>query len=375
MTVHNHLGFANNPHVRHAFFPALPSHHSQQWSAGDGAAAADASTGARLSPAVAVLDRLYSASCLRACQLQVAAVNGGQAPPGASAVAAAAADNAARLGQLGIGASDINAHTVIYPSECVAEELDAGWLLQASRFSMLAGQRATFVALPATASDRHGAEPDPNFDVSPAQRRVYHVDTLHVPKVLLAGDADRQCGEAARQVDTDNNVENAQVDNSLSNGLADAQVRNEEDETQPPESSALARHANGEGSQVGDGVAEHRAGRTFTGANCIPHVAVAGCAKCATTTLHAWMATHPNIVRPWQKEPNYDFAPGDVTGAQAYRANLAFGNRGLAPDDNRRRLTIDGSTHMFWNLTHVRNLRRFCPSTKVIVVVCDPVAR
>jgi hypothetical protein len=37
--------------------------------------------------------------------------------------------------------------------------------------------------------------------------------------------------------------------------------------------------------------------------------------------------------------------------------------------------TLDGSTHLAWNMTHLRNLKKFCPSTKIAVLTCDPVKR
>ena len=267
---------------------------------------------------------------------------------------------AKRYATLGVGAGDASQHTVIYPEACQPQELDASWLLQASFFSVLTRQRAVFIALPSAKTDRHaqaqassqsGAEgSDPVFDVSDAQQHAFLAETLHVPPRLYKDSSIMEVctpggGGGGRPGTTvlaaDEDILAREASREASPSRADAQ----RDVAQP----------------------DH--------APCDPQIAVAGCAKCATTTLHSWLATHPNIVRPWQKEPNYDFAPGDTSSANAYLADLRFGNRNLQRGDTRRRLTIDGSTHLLWNMTHVTNLRRFCPSVKTIVVVCDPVSR
>ena len=39
------------------------------------------------------------------------------------------------------------------------------------------------------------------------------------------------------------------------------------------------------------------------------------------------------------------------------------------------RLTIDASTHLFWNMTHVKNLWKRNPHAKLIAVACEPTER
>lgn len=312
-----------------------------------------------LSPAVTVLDRLYSASCLRASQVQVAMMHSAENAP--IAVRRESERAAKRYATLGVSASDASQHTVIYPGACQPQELDASWLLQASSFSVLTRQRGVFIALPSAKTDRHaqaqtssqsGTEgPDPVFDVSDAQQHAFLAETLHVPQRLYKDSSIMEMctpGGGGRP----RTPAPAADEDTLADDASPSRVGNANAEGDAQKAVAQPDHA-----------------------PCDPQIAVAGCAKCATTTLHSWLTTHPNIVRPWQKEPNYDFAPGDTSSANAYLADLRFGNRNLQSGDTRRRLTIDGSTHLLWNMTHVTNLRRFCPSVKTIVVVCDPVSR
>ena len=86
---------------------------------------------------------------------------------------------------------------------------------------------------------------------------------------------------------------------------------------------------------------------------CAPHGALAGYAKCATSTLQygrwrggqgagpcgltrvgvhygvgsAWLLLHPEIVVPWSKEPNYDFADRASAGGQKYLQALFYGQQ------------------------------------------------
>eukprot|EP00043_Microstomoeca_roanoka_P019766 m.229535 g.229535 ORF g.229535 m.229535 type:complete len:636 (+) comp17053_c0_seq10:94-2001(+) len=111
----------------------------------------------------------------------------------------------------------------------------------------------------------------------------------------------------------------------------------------------------------------------------VPHIALGGFAKCATTTLYEWLIRHPNIMEPWTKEPNFDFASYETAVGQAYLDQLLYGQRhGTEPligPNNTPMLSIDASTHLLWNMTHVTNLKQRNPNAKIIAVACHPTER
>ena len=101
---------------------------------------------------------------------------------------------------------------------------------------------------------------------------------------------------------------------------------------------------------------------------CAPHVVIAGVPKCATTAIHDILTTHPSFSAPLIKEPNYNF---NITSGPAYKEYIEQ----LGATASSKKLTIDSSTHYLWNISNMAALHKFCPTTKVIVVLCDPVRR
>eukprot|EP01147_Barroeca_monosierra_P008007 gene8007-728_t len=114
----------------------------------------------------------------------------------------------------------------------------------------------------------------------------------------------------------------------------------------------------------------------------IPHIVVGGFAKCATTTLFRWLTSHPYILKPWIKEPNFDFHSYETPAGKTYLQQLWYEqqrqqqHRDISlPSVKVKKLTIDASTHLLWNMTHVTNLYKRNPSAKLIAIVCDPIHR
>ena len=110
--------------------------------------------------------------------------------------------------------------------------------------------------------------------------------------------------------------------------------------------------------------------QTSASSLCHPSIALIGAAKCGTTALHDKLVTHPAIRRPVEKEPHFDFMHHTASEQEAYIDQL----HGEVDDDDGR-LTIDSSTHYLWNDTNLRALKMFCPSVRVVAVLCEPVKR
>eukprot|EP00045_Choanoeca_perplexa_P011227 m.117957 g.117957 ORF g.117957 m.117957 type:complete len:518 (+) comp15556_c0_seq13:186-1739(+) len=268
------------------------------------------------SPALLAIHRTLSVPCIRSAQL---------------AVTRGVADNSgSRTGSDRTGSTALNAvHTRAFkpPSSCYLTRLDANMLrqLSASHHTM---SNSPVVSLPLPAdptiqNDDDDRDRDSNT-LSLVEIESFLSQDLHVPAALRHSSA--PCHQ----------------DDAPAGLIADAVTGD-----QRPEMTTEA---------------------------CAPHGVLAGYAKCATSTLHAWLLIHPEIVLPWIKEPNFDFRDRVSPEAKQYLGDLhsgkdrAFG--GIKPW-----FTLDGSTHLAWNMTHLRNLKKFCPSTKIVVLTCDPVKR
>lgn len=101
-----------------------------------------------------------------------------------------------------------------------------------------------------------------------------------------------------------------------------------------------------------------------------PDFVIAGGPKCATTALYSYLKGHPDIFMPETKEPHYfaDDIPGDfgrIETAQDYEALF------LPSADDQ--ITGEASVMYMASQCAIKNLLRYNPQAKVIVMLRNPV--
>lgn len=107
----------------------------------------------------------------------------------------------------------------------------------------------------------------------------------------------------------------------------------------------------------------------------LPNFLVIGAAKCGTTSLHGYLAQHPDIFMPEQKEIHFFLADGEHWGTW---------NRGVdwycslfkdAGQASRRGEASPGYTVEAQTLTAAKKMRDVLGSPKLIYFVREPIAR
>ena len=114
----------------------------------------------------------------------------------------------------------------------------------------------------------------------------------------------------------------------------------------------------------------------MTDAAALPNFLIPGAAKCGTTSLYEYLAQHPDVFMPEDKEPNFfireripvDRAAGEVSTFAAYKALY----RGSAASSARG----DASTNNFFFYERaIPEIKRHVGDVKIIIALRDPVDR
>jgi len=102
-----------------------------------------------------------------------------------------------------------------------------------------------------------------------------------------------------------------------------------------------------------------------------PNFFLVGAPKCGTTSLYAWLATHPNVFIPKEKEPDF-FADEklyrNVSTLEDYMALYE-------PADGNTEFTAigDASTTYIQTNGALENIRAFNPDAKIVIAVRNPI--
>lgn len=101
-----------------------------------------------------------------------------------------------------------------------------------------------------------------------------------------------------------------------------------------------------------------------------PNFFIAGAPKCGTTALSEYLRTHPNIFMSVPKEPHY-FAE-DLPGQREALTLETYLN--LFEDSTENHLAIgEASVFYLYSSTAIKNIYKFNPDAKIIVMVRKPV--
>jgi Sulfotransferase domain len=98
-----------------------------------------------------------------------------------------------------------------------------------------------------------------------------------------------------------------------------------------------------------------------------PDFVIAGAAKCGTTALFTYLAQHPSVAVPTEKEPGFFSAdiPGGMSDPEEYRALFA-----AAP---AHCLSGEASTRYLYSRVAIERLIAHNPRVKVIVLLRNPI--
>jgi hypothetical protein len=113
-----------------------------------------------------------------------------------------------------------------------------------------------------------------------------------------------------------------------------------------------------------------------------PNLFVIGASKCGTTSLHDYLAMHPDILMSTHKEPGYFVDVPDRDGC----LQPAPGTDGdpleiylrLFPNSDAKRYVGESTTNYTLAPRHAgvpRRIARFCPDARLIYIVRDPIER
>jgi len=99
----------------------------------------------------------------------------------------------------------------------------------------------------------------------------------------------------------------------------------------------------------------------------VPDFLILGAAKCATTSLHAWLSQHPQLLMSSPKEPVY-FELEYEWGPEFYRSNY------FAEWDGQRLLGDARTANLFLPFVPAR-VKESNPDAKLIILVRNPIER
>ncbi len=115
----------------------------------------------------------------------------------------------------------------------------------------------------------------------------------------------------------------------------------------------------------------------------LPNLYIIGFPKCGTTSLHAYLAQHPDVHAGSQKEIRYfSHEERRARGINWYRSNFplsaqrALHERRRGADGRRRRLAIVDASVRYVNHPHaMRRIAAVTPGARFIAMVRDPIER
>ncbi len=114
-----------------------------------------------------------------------------------------------------------------------------------------------------------------------------------------------------------------------------------------------------------------------------PNLFVAGFAKCGTTALCNYLAQHPDVMVPWEKEPNTlykgeTYPPwftGDITKKAGHLLLDLMNYFELYSKGKEQRYRVDGTVSYTFKNDFAKKLMNFSPNAKVILVVREQKSR
>jgi hypothetical protein len=107
-----------------------------------------------------------------------------------------------------------------------------------------------------------------------------------------------------------------------------------------------------------------------------PNLFIVGAAKAGTTSLHHYLAAHPEIYMSPVKEPHYHSGVGTRRGAPAPRPSFdAAGYRALFAAGTGRRWRGESSTSYLWSAQAPGSIAALAPDARIIIVLRDPIER
>src|SRR5262245_46706672 len=101
-----------------------------------------------------------------------------------------------------------------------------------------------------------------------------------------------------------------------------------------------------------------------------PNLFVAGFAKCGTTALQQYLATHPNIHVCFPKEPHFFIE--DAWRRRPAKTESEY-LRYFAGASKNARVFVDSSALYVYSQRALRQIREFNPDAKLILMVRHPV--
>ncbi|MFN3729747.1 MAG: sulfotransferase family protein [Fimbriimonadaceae bacterium] len=100
-----------------------------------------------------------------------------------------------------------------------------------------------------------------------------------------------------------------------------------------------------------------------------PNFFIIGAPKCGTTSLNAYLETHPNIYMSPEKEPHFFAEHREMRHAQTEEAYLRL----FAGAGPQHAVVGEGSTTTLHSPGALERLRAFAPDARIVVMLRDPV--
>jgi Sulfotransferase family len=100
-----------------------------------------------------------------------------------------------------------------------------------------------------------------------------------------------------------------------------------------------------------------------------PNLFVLGAPKCGTTTVHALLASHPDIYAPSEKEPGY-YAPEFTSPLSRFDSSQAYAE--LFRAGGARRYRVDATPWYVYSPGARLRIREDCPDARFVILLRDP---
>ncbi|HEV2124502.1 MAG TPA: sulfotransferase [Chloroflexota bacterium] len=106
-----------------------------------------------------------------------------------------------------------------------------------------------------------------------------------------------------------------------------------------------------------------------------PNFFIVGAPKCGTTALYRYLAQHPDVFMPTNKEPKFfcpDLDTGSERDAEVFVRDLES-YLALFAEANGARCVGEATTFYMYSRDAARNIHAFCPEARIIVMLRNPV--
>ena len=106
----------------------------------------------------------------------------------------------------------------------------------------------------------------------------------------------------------------------------------------------------------------------------LPHMLIIGAQKAGTSSLHAWLSDHPQILPPFEKEVHF-FDDGLSPSESNYEKGLSWYRAHFPLAGNAPKISFETSPLYFFHPQAAQRIKAALPKARLIVVLRNPTER